>query len=75
MSRTGASFTIREFDGWGAVYATFENGERVYEGDAEACRKYVLEQTGVTIEPECGYLADNGFTAPDLQAARKHGGG
>jgi hypothetical protein len=68
MSNYGTSYTIRSFDDWGAVY---RHDEKVFESDPVACKDYVLAQTGVTVENEDAFIAENGQAAPTLLAARK----
>lgn len=67
MSRSGSAFVIRTFDGWGAVYLM---DDKVFEGDADHCIQFVLEHTGVRMQKDDAFIADEQCAAPTLAMAR-----
>jgi hypothetical protein len=65
----GRYFTLRTFDGWGAVYL---HDEKVFEGDEGHCIAFVFEQLEVTREQDDAHIADNERAAESLAEAKEY---
>ena len=67
MVNNATTYTIRSFDGWGAVY---RSDHRVFEGDTGHCIDFVFEETGITHEKDCAFIANNERAAESLTEAK-----
>jgi hypothetical protein len=63
------SYSIRIFDGWGGVY---RQDEKVFEGRQDECYDYVLDQSGVAVEKDDSFIANEGQAAPTLTEAKRY---
>ena len=63
------NYSIRLFDGWGAVY---HRDEKVYENDEDLCYAYVFDKVGIQVEKNDMHIYRLGQAAPTLVAAKEY---